>query len=83
MRAGNMLSPRTGKPVLNQVVVYHKSTWWFVSYGTVIAKYNARVGKLWLDETYHNWSRTTSKYLHGFLRDLCLDKDEAIYKDLQ
>lgn len=78
-----MRSTRSGKPVPNQVVVYHHNTWWFVSYGTVIAKYNKRIKKLWLDETYHNWSHTTSKYLNGFLREINVSKEDAVYKDLQ
>lgn len=74
-----MESPRTGKAVANQFVLSEtvnelsgnaKET--FLSYGVVVAireafKSGERDRKVTLDETYWNYSKTTSKYRSQFL----------------
>ena len=83
MKINNLTSPKTNKPVANQVSVEHKGELWFSSYGTTIARYVRKTGKLYLDEYYFNYSVTTSKYLNCFLSENSLNKDNAIYKNLQ
>lgn len=74
-----MTSPRTGKAVANQFVIVERGEGWngnfdkkevFQSYDSVIVK------RIWwhsgeinteLDETYWNYSKTTSKYRSQFL----------------
>lgn len=74
-----MTSPRTGKPVANQFVITEKGEGWngnfikrevFQSYDSVIVKCvwwaNGDIDTE-LDETYWNYSKTTSKYRAQFL----------------
>jgi hypothetical protein len=66
MRVYNMLSPRTNNPVANQfIVVDNSGAEYFQSYRSIIAK--REHGKVYLDEFYWNYSRTTSKYRNEFL----------------
>lgn len=65
MKIQSMESPRTGKAVANQVIVDTMFMKAFYSYGTCIVE--SRDGKIYLDETYWNYSKTTSKYRSQFL----------------
>lgn len=60
-----MESPRTGKAVANQVIVDSNGMRAFFSYGTCIVE--VQNGAVTLDETYWNYSKTTSKYRSQFL----------------
>lgn len=66
MRVYNMLSPRTNNPVANQfIIVDDEGSEFFQSYRSIIAKRSE--GRVYLDEYYWNYSRTTSKYRTEFL----------------
>ena len=66
MRVTNMLSPRTGSPVANQFIIQADDGVYFQSYKSIIAKKDID-GKVFLDSTYWDYSRTTSKYRNEFL----------------
>lgn len=61
----NMESPRSGNPVANQFIIEHGNTETFQSYKSIIAV--KKEGKVFLDETYWDYSVTTSRYLYQFL----------------
>jgi len=61
-----MRSPRTGNPVANQFKIRTPRGVYFQSYRSIIAQIDNRGGII-LDEFYHDYSRTTSKYLTQFL----------------
>jgi len=67
IQVNQMCSPRTGNPVPNQFKIHTKKGVYFQSYSTIIA-FKPNEGKLKLDKNYWDYSRTTSKYLHKFLR---------------
>jgi len=77
------LEGRTGKPVVNQIEVSANSIKSFFSYGTLIAEYCGETNTLTLDETYYNYSVTTSKYLNQWFRNIGQCKEGAVYGDLQ
>lgn len=60
-----MLSPRTGKPIANQFIIDCRDYDLFQSYNSIIVKKG--IHGVQLDETYWNYSRTTSKYRNEFL----------------
>lgn len=62
----NMKS-RNGNDVPNQFEMYTDDGVYFQSYRSIIA-FKPCGGKIQLDETYWDYSRTTSKYLNLFLR---------------
>ena len=62
----SMTSPRTGNPVANQFEIYTPEGKYFQSYRSIIA-FVDKFGQIMIDEYYHNYSRTTSKYLTQFL----------------
>lgn len=55
-------------PAANQIVLVIGETIHFVSYGTLIAKYEIRTQKLTLSKDWE-YSKTTRKHLYIFLRD--------------
>ena len=73
----SMLSPRTGNPVANQFEIYTPEGKYFQSYRSIIAFVN-KFGAITLDEYYHNYSRTTSKYLTQFLDMNTKERTNAI-----
>lgn len=56
-----------GNPVANQFIIYDDNTIYFQSYDSIIVKKFA--GKVYLDETYWNYSGTTTKYRNIFLNE--------------
>ena len=63
-----MVSPRSGRPVPNQYIIHTDAGIYFQSY-RVIVGFKPRGGEQTiLDVVYWNYSRTTSKYLHIWLR---------------
>ena len=62
----SMTSPRTGNPVANQFEIYTPEGRYFQSYRSIIA-FVDKFGQIVLDEYYHDYSRTTSKYRNAFL----------------
>tara|TARA_R110001583_G_scaffold171828_1_gene325564 strand:+ start:737 stop:1021 length:285 start_codon:yes stop_codon:yes gene_type:complete len=77
----SMTSPRTGNPIANQFEIYTPEGKYFQSYKSVIA-FVDKFGQIMLDEYYHNYSRTTSKYLTQFLNMNTKERTNAI-KDKQ
>lgn len=77
----SMTSPRTGNAVANQFEIYTPEGKYFQSYRSIIAFVN-KFGAIYLDEYYHNYSRTTSKYLTQFLHMNTQERKTAI-KDKQ
>ena len=77
----SMTSPRTGNPVANQFEIYTPEGKYFQSYRSIIA-FVSNCGKIILDEYYHDYSRTTSKYLTQFLDMNTQERRKAI-KDKQ
>jgi len=73
----SMTSPRTGNPVANQFEIYTPEGKYFQSYRSVIA-FVDKFGQIMLDEYYHNYSRTTSKYLTQFLDMNTKERTKAI-----
>lgn len=83
MKVYNMTSPRTGKAVPNQIIIKDDNKVYFQSYKTVIckivnpwAKHSAKViidnGASYRKEDNDGadeFSRTTLKYLHKFLKE--------------
>jgi hypothetical protein len=65
MKAQNMVS-RKGNKIANQFVIRTDEATYFQSYNSVICKWT-KDNFIYLDETYWNWSRTTSKYRSLFL----------------
>ena len=66
VKVSNMVSPRSGREVANQFVVKTDEGVYFQSYDSVIAfvdaDYNVTLGR------HFDYSVTTSKYLHQFLK---------------
>jgi|TARA_R100001460_G_scaffold35948_3_gene69093 hypothetical protein len=73
----SMTSPRTGNPVANQFEIYTPEGKYFQSYRSIIA-FVDKFGQIMLDEYYHNYSRTTSKYLTQFLDMNTKERTNAI-----
>jgi len=63
-----------GNTVANQFVIYTDDGQYFQSYSSIIAFipkgiYQKSQGGIQLDETYWNYSKTTSKYRNQFLNE--------------
>lgn len=72
VKVQSMTSPRTGNSVANQFIINTPDATYFQSYDSVIVKqeYTKHDGrKTYLDETFWNYSRTTSKYRSEFLNE--------------
>lgn len=67
----SQMTGRTGKPVANQFIIFDSEFTLFKSYDSVIIKTTFEDGKrvVYLDETYWNYSTTTSKYRNQFLNE--------------
>jgi ribonuclease HII len=65
MQVKNMTSNK-GNKIANQFVIKTDDATYFQSYNSIIAKVT-NDHFIYLDETYWNWSRTTSKYRSIFL----------------
>tara|TARA_R110000823_G_scaffold42376_3_gene111076 strand:- start:1985 stop:2371 length:387 start_codon:yes stop_codon:yes gene_type:complete len=63
----NMHSVRSGKPVANQFIIRVNRLTIFQSYTSIIAVTKWNMENILLDEKFHNYSVTTSKYLYQFL----------------
>lgn len=59
------LTSSNGNKVPNQIVIRNESLRIFQSYESIIVKIED--GKVYLDETYWNYSKTTGKYRNQFL----------------
>ena len=64
MKVENMYSPN-GNKVANQFIITDNGDEYFQSYRSIIAKRSR--GKIYLDDYYWDYSRTTGKYRNEFL----------------
>ncbi len=63
-----MYSNNSGRAVANQYKIYTNSGVYFQSYNSIIAYIdNTNNDKVYLDEYFWNYSRTTGKYRNQFL----------------
>jgi hypothetical protein len=79
MKVKNMTSPN-GNFVANQFIIIDNNATYFQSYNSIIAKIEMIEGtkKIFLDEYYYNYSRTTSKYRNLFLGEVTKDIERKI-----
>jgi hypothetical protein len=79
MKVKNMTSPN-GNFVANQFIIIDNNATYFQSYNSIIAKIEMIEGskKVFLDEYYYNYSRTTSKYRNLFLGEVTKDIEKKI-----
>jgi hypothetical protein len=79
MRVKNMASPN-GNFVANQFIIIDNNATYFQSYNSIIAKIEMIEGskKVFLDEYYYNYSRTTSKYRNLFLGEVTKEIERKI-----
>jgi hypothetical protein len=69
MKTYQMTNPSSGNVVNNQFeLVDSLGNSFFQSYNTMIAKIN-KLGEVFLDVNYWNYSRTTGKYRNKFLKE--------------
>ena len=64
MKVENMTSPQ-GNKVANQFIITDKGDEYFQSYKSIIAKRSKN--KIYLDDVFWDYSRTTGKYRNEFL----------------
>jgi len=76
MRVRNMAS-NSGREVPNQFIVESNDGRYFQSYDSVIAKIDHN-GKVFLDNHYWDYSKTTSKYRNIFLGETTKDTKKKI-----
>lgn len=76
MIVSNMQSAK-GNDVPNQFTIHSDLGITFQSYKSIIA-FIDNTGKVTLDEYYHNYSRTTIKYLNIFLNCTTQEKKDRI-----
>ena len=67
LRSNNMISERSGKPIVNQTVTEIGDFVMFYSYGTLIAVYYKKNNKCFRNVKYVKFSRTTEKYFNIFV----------------
>lgn len=72
-----MTSSMSGNPVANQFEIRTPKGLFFQSYNSIIALVDKK-NNIILDEYYHNYSRTTSKYLSRFLGISTQDRKKMI-----
>jgi hypothetical protein len=85
MKVQNMTSNR-GNKIANQFIVTTDNEEYFQSYKSMIAKkvtnyffnYTEKETKVYLDETYWNYSVTTSKYRNIFLNETTKETQKKI-----
>jgi len=80
MLVKNMTS-NNGNKVPNQFIIEDDNATYFQSYNSMIVKIEdngSLPDKVYLDETYYNYSRTTSKYRNIFLNMTTKDIDAKI-----
>lgn len=87
IKVRNLLSTKNN-PAANQFVITSRDCTIFQSYDSIIVVMDKISKKTYLDNTYWNWSRTTSKYRSIFLNESTtetkkrIDSGEYILKDL-
>lgn len=77
VKVEQMKSDRSRQPIANQFILRTPEGTYFQSYQSIIA-FMPYSGQIVLDETYHDYSRTTSKYLTQFLGVDSRDRKQKI-----
>jgi hypothetical protein len=77
-RVSQMISPKSGNPVANQYTIRTCDGVFFQSYGSIIAFRDYATGKITLDESRWDYSRTTGKYRNAFLGENTADTRKKI-----
>jgi hypothetical protein len=67
MKITQMTSGQSGRPVANQFEISDNGKRFFQSYNSIIVMIDQN--GVYLDETYWNYSKTTSRYRNQFLGD--------------
>ena len=67
MKVRNMESPRTGRPVANQFIIFDDNKLVFQSYNSMIVEWNKATSTLTFGKDW-NYSTTTAKYRNEFLK---------------
>lgn len=75
MKVRNMTGPN-GNEVLNQFIIEDDNAKYFQSYDSIIVKRTP--DKVYLDENYWNYSKTTSKYRNLFLGETTAETKRKI-----
>ena len=67
MKVRNMESPRTGRPVANQFIIFDDNKLVFQSYDSMIVTWEKSTSTITFGKDW-NYSTTTAKYRNEFLR---------------
>tara|TARA_E500000081_G_scaffold62922_1_gene65249 strand:- start:1046 stop:1363 length:318 start_codon:yes stop_codon:yes gene_type:complete len=69
MKVQNMRSPKSNNPVANQFSItdHENKVKYFQSYNAIIVKKCLKEDKIYLDNYYWDYSRTTTKYRNQYL----------------
>lgn len=80
MKVQNMTSPRSGRKVATQYIIFTPEATFFQSYDSIIVRTDFEDGKrrVTLDEDYWNYSRTTAKYRNQFLGETTAETERKI-----
>lgn len=73
-----MVSSGSGRPIANQYIIYSKDYRVFQSYGSRIVAIDKSTGQVYLDRTYWNYSKTTSRYRAIFLGETTKETEAKI-----
>jgi len=76
MRVENIRTP-AGNRAVNQFIIRDSSVTYFQSYGTIIAKRD-NFGRVYLDQNFWDYSRTTGKYRNIFLHETKRETEKKI-----
>ena len=71
-------SPRSGRPIANQYIVYSKDYRTFQSYGSIIVAIDRSTRQVYLNRTYWDYSKTISKHRAIFLGETTKETEAKI-----
>lgn len=79
MTVRNMISNSSGREVANQFIIFDdEGNKFFQSYNSIIVKLDRKNNKIYLDEYYWDYSKTTGKYRNQFLGEIKKETEEKI-----
>ena len=67
MKVKQLISKKSGNPIANQFIITTDKGLYFQSYNSIICFIDKTNDKIYLDPSYWNYSKTTSKYRNQFL----------------
>lgn len=76
----SQMTNNKGRVIPNQFIIFHPDYTLFQSYDSIIVKTTFEEGKrkIYLDEFYYNYSKTTSKYRNQFLGETSKEIERKI-----